>query len=432
MIDNHIELTFDKKKVTDAFDDCFQVQCDNIKYVSADLATICVSEEIYQKYSGEKMALINVKDHKYINVILKPKKELVSNSIRITSYIKEALNVANGSEIFLCHYKTRVYNRFYLQKIDHIRENNIVISQADLNDLEMDVSHSKCELYEVFNSVTKESMIVKKSHIFVDPTLKKGSIKLNRKQRIFLGLELPLYLSEIRRAIIEKKCTEEEKALIYNIYTKDDYFLIDDTTYDEREQVKKILLEKIAYEIRVIPVIEAFYRPEKRSLRQKLTDFYVGKSTMSLICCRPYENDEGINVVRMTKSNMKLLGVEEMDMVRLQYKKTQIHCRVLGFDDEQLFLKTNLPLPMELVIGIPTHIRKKLHITELNTTIKVDRDTGFIFKRSINEQIVPILLTFFSSTIFSSVSELLPILLSIVLVPLVLYLNLSSKRNMRG
>ena len=163
-----------------------------------------------------------------------------------------------------------------------------------------------------------------------------------------------------------------------------------------------------------------------------MTDFYVGKSTISLICRRPYDNDEGLDIIRMSPSNMSLLGIDEMDKVILQYKDRKISTRVLSLEDDDAFLETNLPISTDLVVGVPVHIRKKLGVMDLSTTIKVDRDTAFIFKKSINEQIVPILLTLFSTNLFTDFSVVLSAGLSLLAIPIVLYFNLSSKRNMRA
>ena len=150
------------------------------------------------------------------------------------------------------------------------------------------------------------------------------------------------------------------------------------------------------------------------------------------MCRRPYDPDEGSDIVRMTASNMSLLGIDPMDRVFLRYRKKSVSCRVLELDDKDAFLTTNIPVSPELVIGVPAHLRKKLGVTDLSSSIKVDRDTGFIFRRSFNEQIVPILLTLFTTQLFADKSIIISALLSIVAIPVVLYFNLSSKRNMRS
>lgn len=108
-----------------------------------------------------------------------------------------------------------------------------------------------------------------------------------------------------------------------------------------------------------------------------------------------------------------------------------VSCRVPEPDDEKAFSEANLPTTLNYAIGIPAHIRKKLGLYHINTAVKVDRDTSFIFKKSINEQIVPILLTLFSVNLFEDPSIWKKVLLSALLIPVVVCLHLSPKRNLR-
>ena len=68
----------------------------------------------------------------------------------------------------------------------------------------------------------------------------------------------------------------------------------------------------------------------------------------------------------------------------------------------------------------------------MNTIVKIDRDTGFIFRKSINNQILPVLLTLVSANLFIDKSVWISAALSVVAIPFVVYFNLSSKRNMRA
>ena len=205
----------------------------------------------------------------------------------------------------------------------------------------------------------------------------------------------------------------------------------EDADHNVKKSCKKIINKNLGLCTKIIPVLETVREP-KKNIINAICDFYVGKSTISLMAKRPFENDEGLDIVRMTRSNMNLLGIDEMDKVVLQYKNKKISCRVLDFENENSFLKTNKPSPMELSVGIPVHIRNRLGIDDLSSAVKIDRDTVFIFKKSLNEQVVPIILTVFSAILFSDFSALASTLLSIIAIPIVIYFNLSSKRNMRA
>lgn len=433
--ENNITVRYKKSEYTNILSSPVMLTCTSSKYVNQDLAKICVSEKLFSECQSEKMILINLANSSFINVTLVLGSELTDNEFWATNHISEQLQIHENDSVLLCRYNDYGFNRIRTQKIDYIRESNVIISTNDYTNMKIDLYSSKCDLFEVYNTVTKESLIVKKNHILIDDTLPSGSIRLNRKQRIYLGVELPAFLSQFQWELLAKRIPVEDSEsmeLIKALYGKEDHVLLKSASFAQKQKAKKILDKYIQAEIRIIPVIDSFHAPEKKSVLRKISDFYVGKSTISLICRRPYDNDEGLNVVRISKSNMKLLGIEEMDKVFLQYKKKRISCRVLELDKEEAFLNTNLPVPLELAIGVPAHLRKQLGITDLNSVIKTDRDTLFIFKRSMNEQVVPILLTLFSTRVFSSLSEIFSIALSIIAIPVVLFFNLSSKRNMRA
>ncbi len=417
-------------------EDIRKVELCEKRYIVPDrLNSICVSEELFDYYGKEKVLILNAMNSKFLNVTLTKNTELFGSDILATPHVKSFLGVSSEDCLFLCRYKKINFNNFLTQKIEHIRENNLIISESDYNMLMNTFGYSGSNLFEVYNDFTHESIIVKKSHIFTDKTLEAGAIRLNRKQRIWLGLEAPQHLTEEQCSVLSEALINDpsgEIKEVLGLYCGDNHTLIDNASYNQKVLIKKVLSKYLKLGLQIIPVPETLGKPQKKSLARKTCDFFVGKSTLSLLARRPYDIDEGLDVVRMSGSNMKLLGIDEMDKVILRYKDKRISCRVLELENENAFFETNLPVSTDLVIGVPTHIRKKLGLFDLSSSVKVDRDTAFIFKKSINEQVVPILLTLFSANIFTDSSAIISALISLVAIPLVLYLNLSSKRNMRA
>ena len=397
------------------------------------LNVVGVSPSIFEKHSQDKLLLINETNHSFCNITLAKKDSLSDSSILLSSHLKEILATTENTELLLCKYDDFEYRKIQVQKIDHIKENNLIVSEEDYRGIMCNFTGLPFKYFEVYNTLSKDSIIVKRSHIFVDETLSPGSIRLNRKQRLSLCLELPLFLTDTEFGVLTDKenMTENEAALIRNLYVSTNHNLNKNASYDQKQKAKKIISEKLERNIKIIPVIESI-KSNSKGISRRICDFYVGKSTISLVCRRPYEIDEGVDVVRITKSNMSLLGINEMDKVIIQYKNNKLSCRVLELDDNEAFFETNLPISADMAIGIPVQLRKKLAINDLSSSIKVDRDTIFIFKKNINEQIIPILLTLFSANLFSDSSIIISALLSLIAVPIVLFLNLSSKRNMRA
>ena len=392
------------------------------------LNVIAVSPSVYERHCHEKYVLTKKGGNGYINVTLVKKDSLENNCFYATSIIKDELSLKDGDEVELCRYTSCSFENIITQKIDHIRESELIISKKDTHGNLIPIDDYK--YFELYNPFTYDSIIIKREHIVVDETLTKdGTIRLNRKQRFCLGCELPQILTAEQWNTLE--ANKEEIALISEVYDGEDHILNKNASYKQKSEAKKIIANHFASKMMLIPVLRSAGQ-KKKSFGRRLTDFYVGKSTISLICRRPYDNDEGLDIIRMSPSNMSLLGIDEMDKVILQYKDRKISTRVLSLEDDDAFLETNLPISTDLVVGVPVHIRKKLGVMDLSTTIKVDRDTAFIFKKSINEQIVPILLTLFSTNLFTDFSVVLSAGLSLLAIPIVLYFNLSSKRNMRA
>ena len=375
------------------------------------------------------MLLVEPETGNYIYVTLTTAPDVGDNTFLATTQVVRRLNLTDNATVNLYRLYSGTYQQIMTQRLENIRENNIVVSKFDANGKEIDLKNFSH--YEIYNLLSGGSIVVKTGHIIIDPDLCAGTIRLNRKQRLFLGLELPRILTEEQWGFLEKRLTPDEMNEIISLYGAPGRAQTEDADHDVKKSCKKIIKKNLGLCTKIIPVLETVREP-KKNIINAICDFYVGKSTISLMAKRPFENDEGLDIVRMTRSNMNLLGIDEMDKVVLQYKNKKISCRVLDFENENSFLKTNKPSPMELSVGIPAHIRNRLGIDDLSSAVKIDRDTVFIFKKSLNEQVVPIILTVFSAILFSDFSALAATLLSIIAIPIVVYFNLSSKRNMRA
>ncbi|MBQ5819896.1 MAG: hypothetical protein IIW31_01545 [Clostridia bacterium] len=396
------------------------------------LNVIYVPAPLYQSLRFEKLCLINTANGASCNVSLQPS-SVSEGTFCASPYLQGLLSLSEGDQALLCRYEDRTFSKTKPQKVDHIREGDLMISPADANGLFCDFEGSPFRLFEVYNTYSHDSIVVRRSHIYVDPSLDEGTVRLSRKQRICLGLEVPQYLTDCQWDLLEKTLDPESDAyrVIHALYGSNDHVLDKSASYNDKMAAKRIVAKECPSDIKIVPVPEST-RLSSGGILRRVCDFYVGKSTISLVCRRPYDIDEGLDIVRMTRSNMNLLGIDEMDKVILQYKGNRVSCRVLELSDGEAFLETNLPISPDLVVGIPAHIRRRLGIMDLSSSLKIDRDTSFIFIKSINEQIVPILLTLFSTNLFTDSSVIVSALLSLVAVPVVLYFNLSSKRNMRA
>lgn len=330
--------------------------------------------------------LVNPENGRYDLISLRVDEKMADTEgifLRAVSGIKKRLAYREEQEqqLLLCTLEvSTVFTDIRRQSLENVRDDNLVMSAKAYDSY---VKDSPFILFDVVNEVTGESFCIHKKHIVrTERSGDKDYLQLNRKHRIFLRLD-------------GRNASGQKEARIY-----------------------------------LRPVLSSLYYQSMRSPWNLLTRFFVGKSALSLMCRRPYECDESADVVRISGSNMKLLGVEEIDSVILRYHTKTVKCRVLEMDDKDEFNTMNEgnPAMADLAIGIPAHIRNKLGITYVDCAVKVERDTDFLFAKSLPEQIIPLLLTFTTSGLVLDMNIAFEILFAIIVV----YLNFSSKRHMRS
>ncbi|MBQ7934606.1 MAG: hypothetical protein IJ327_07475 [Lachnospiraceae bacterium] len=344
-----------------------------------------VSPADYERLQGKDYALVNPENGRYDRIILKADAKVPTDgdmTLRTVAGIKKRLGYRKEQgPLLLCAMERSVgFADIRRQSLENVRDDNLVMSAGVYDSL---VKDSPFTLFDVVNGLTGDSFCIHKEHIIrTEPSEDKEFLQLNRKHRIFLKLE-------------GDQSVDAKEAGIY-----------------------------------LRPELSSLYYKRRCNLWNLLTKLFVGKSALSLMCRRPFECDESSDIVRISGSNMKLLGVEEIDSVILRYHTRTVKCRVLEMDDRDEFATMNGEngLMPDLSIGIPAHIRNKLGITYVDCAVKVERDTDFLFAKSLPEQIIPLLLTFTTSGLVLNMNIAFEIFFAIVVV----YLNFSSKRHMRS
>lgn len=434
LTDKGVAIAKGKRVLNGVFSESIPVTIENksLSPENSALNVVYVSETLYVK-TGPVAILYCKELNKYIEVFCKLTNKIKGDTIQVTSTIYNNLSCSDNDSFYLLIYPKVVFSNVKTQKVDNIKEDVVVVSQKTIESAYPDFKNSKISLFSLHNSLTGENLIVKKSHIVVDPCLPEGSIRINRIQRTFLGFEFRDYIPSYAwdKLLSLPSLEKDDFDAILRVYDKETHIVLSSATYNDKMIVKKILNKCLEYHLVLCPVVESFCGSTKKSPLFKIADFYVGKSTLSLACRRPYEIDEGKDVVRLSKNSMNLLGISAMDQVRVTFKDKTVVCRALELEEKESFEKTNLPMSCDLIAGLPVNVRNKLGIMNIASCVKIDRDTPFIFRKSLNEQIVPVLLTLFSSNFITNFSVWKTAVVSLALAPIIVYFNLSSKRNMR-
>lgn len=250
-----------------------------------------------------------------------------------------------------------------------------------------------CDFFVLKNDNNNCRMIVSKEHIKFCNDVEESSIRLNRKQRIALG---------ILDSESGNKFSKKEELVLY--------------PYPRINCSSSFSLERV---------------------ENKILQLFVGRVNIGLISKRTFQSDETFNIVRVSDDVMKILGVSDTDIIKITYCYTSCHCRVLPISNNDKIIEQNSEpgsekiFEIENIICLPASVRNELGIVSVkpNISVKVERDMGYIFKKNFNKQILPIILILFSTEIFVNGRELIiKIIIALISLPITMYFNLSNER----
>lgn len=273
-------------------------------------------------------------------------------------------------------------------------------------------------------------ILIKSSDILaklkVKKTVKRNGnyVFLNYFQRKLLKLEMP---HKITNYDFNKfKTINEELANAYEV--KNDFYILKELGRDEFYKLSLIYKKNFGSFL-------VYATNKKRLFNPKiLLDFFIGVKKITLRSCRSYGVDEANNIVRISKDNGKVLGIDEGDIIIIKSFTNSIKAKALFFENTEYIFKENGIIDendIEYLISIPISLRGKLNIYDVGEVVSIKRDTYFLLLKNINTQ-------FFSLigmviTIFTLPEKILPENLKVyvifVLLPFVFWLTFSKERS---
>ena len=224
------------------------------------------------------------------------------------------------------------------------------------------------------------------------------------------------------------KYNENEKALTGEIIREEK------DTYNHKKNIKKVLNECGYPKLALYPIERECTNKHKFKDRfmEKILDIIIGGNKIYLKCVRPYETDESSNVVRVSRSTLDLLGIDETDNLIISYRDKKIKARALVIDEIESIKETNIlqsESELNVCIGIPAHIRQQLGINKINVCCNAERDKRYLFKKNLNIQFISILATILAVKQTFSNNNKVVIILLLFLIPCSVYIILSAVRN---
>lgn len=346
--------------------------------------SIYFNESDFDNVKNSVFLIANVIDKKFSIAFPTLNKEIDNKCFKLNKILEGTID-CDKSNIKVYEIKESYVLNFTdvaLQNFKDIKEEMITISSKFKYLLDFNA-----KFFLVRNIDNKSNFIISKDHIKFSDKIDDYVIKLNRKHRIILG-----------------DVNANKSNIVLLPYPN--------INCDQDSIFKRIL--------------------------NLILKVYVGKVNIGLIAKRTYQSDESFNLVRISDDIMKLLGISDTDIVKITYLNTSCYTRVLPINDGKKIIDQNsepdaIPIyELENVVCIPASIRYELGITSVksNNSVKIERDMGYIFKKNINQQILPIILILFSTEIFVNGRELIiKIIIALISLPITMYFNLSNERS---
>lgn len=349
------------------------------------------------------------------------------------AYLSNDLKDFICTEIFTINKINHVAVKQYLTaKILNVQQHKVEISKNLIDKLLIENQKSDLILINNFNGYRLD--LSKKDYV-IDET-KDDIIRLGVKHRRLLDVELPTFINSYYLDTlgndIKKYYHSELKNVIY-----DDY-------YNAVSEFKKI------YQSSDINILTIYSIPnnEKQSLTKtiknyiakgiinKILECIIGQRKISLRVVRPCPIDESENTIRISEVTMKLLGLDETDNVIVRNGKYSIKAKVMKIDKYASIAQENRlksEQELDIIIGIPAYMRVKLDLSYINSTVTIERDLHYLFRKNLNNQIMTIIGFLVSLSFIDFISNVFikSILLLIIMISLV-YLSFSQIREKVG
>lgn len=194
---------------------------------------------------------------------------------------------------------------------------------------------------------------------------------------------------------------------------------------------------------RILPKPKSFIHKLAHTLINRpinaLGNLFIGKRELTLRVGHPYPFDEHQNLCRIHPNVRKLLGMEETDKIVISYNSKQITIPILDIDTEHIggLIKLNEEneelkfIDSHLFIGITALSRNELAIPSIGTSVIVKRSMFSLFLKHLNKLVLPVIALLF--TVIQLYKDLnwsiaLTVIISLALLPIIIYTTLSEER----
>lgn len=363
------------------------------------------------------------------------KPDVAKGFSRTNTIVSETLCVSPGDEIIVAKLQTINFDRVMTQKVDDVFSECVSLSPGQYSLI--DSSYSQ---YQLIHPATGSTYIINTEKLICSQNTPLGAVRLSMMQRKLLAQDAPVAIKPAlcRQIISDSRLSPEEQTLIDELYSDDR--LCTDPTRAQSEAIKKALAKVGYYRLSLLPVFESYMHDYTKdtSIFGRVLKFIVGGSNMVLKSARPYFIDENKLAVRLSRENMNLLGIEDMDEVIVSCRNRSVKAKAMCADSLDEVRSNNIighDSDGDTIIGIPVFLRKQLGVRDLNVSVKVSRSTRFLFRKNLNIQLLPTiallftLIQTFQNHLHTVKDYLILSAVFFAILPVVIYIVFSEVRN---
>lgn len=262
---------------------------------------------------------------------------------------------------------------------------------------------------------------------------RKQAVWLSFMQRRLLNMELPHVVSPALDAQLREKLTADDYAYFaahFHRSASTGDMHINRLNEQEHRRMKQIFMP-LADTVSIRGIDTDSSQPKHQSA---LLERYIGNTTIYLHTVRCSENDEILDGIMLSKTNIKRLGLSDGDKVYVRHLGRAAYLRIHELDKDtygQVMRLNNLDSieDVEMVVCIPARYRFALGIRDINVCVSLQRDLVYLVRKNITEQMMALIGTVIAIASMPGITTLSGCVAFLLLAPLVLYSILSKERE---
>lgn len=346
---------------------------------------ITLNERVSGRVFGEN-ELVEVKSSDSVFYALVTYKSVDSD---IMAFVSPELKGSINTDTFeVNRLKQASIKNILKARVNCLHDNKVEISENLLRSL----SHNENDRFILINNFNGYRLDLSTDDVVINEN-ETDVLRLGIKHRRLLDIELPTYISNHYLEDLGQDIESYYKSENDNVKFDDYYDAVNSfkRTYN-KSNLSMLTLYSIPDDKK--RSIKSTINKKRKLVFTKILSFLIRQRKISLRVVRPCPTDESEITVRISEVIMKLLGLEETDNVIIRNGEHCVKAKVLLIDKDSIIAQENrlkFEQELDIIVGIPAYMRVDLNLNYINSTVTVERDLVYLFKKNLNNQVLTII-----------------------------------------